>query len=175
MERQRAVCVQIEGSRRIVEGLDSKTTAQDVLNALRISCEKLLGPLVLLETWNGCCRLVGKKEKICSLMEHWDNEARSVQLVAMRSYQYHKKRKGEMQTTSYRVQTHGKVAARRRRLCKCKKSKRKLALEIRGLLETVKTAKEKFLNLTTSKQHKEVLKIKCIASRVDRYTLIVPW
>ena len=155
MERQRAVCVQIEGSRRIVEGLDSKTTVQDVLNALRISCEKLLGPLVLLETWNGCCRLVGKKEKICSLMEHWDNEARSVQLAAMRSYQYHKKRKGEMQTTSYRVQTHGKVAARRRRLCKCKKTKRKLALEVQGLLETVKTAKEiffKFDNLKTTQR-----------------------
>ena len=159
IQRQRAVCVQIEGSRRIVEGLDSKTTAQDVINALRISCEKLLGPLVLLETWNGCCRLVGKKEKICSLMEHWDNEARSIKLVAMSSYQYNKKRRGDMLNARlYRIQTHGKVAARRRRLCKCKKTKRKLSLEIQGLLETMKTEKENCFNLTISKQPREVPK-----------------
>lgn len=58
----------------------------------------------------------------------------------------------------YRIQTHGKVAARRRRLCKCKKTKRKLSLEIQGLLETIKTEKENCFNLTTSKQPREVPK-----------------
>lgn len=158
MDSQKAVCVEVDGSRTIVQGLDSKTTAKDVISALRLSREKLPGPLVLLEVWNGCCRRVEREELICSLLEKWGNESRNVRLVVMSSYQYNKQRGDEQRTVSYRAQTHGKVAARRRKIRQRKlKTKRTLAAEVQGLLETVKAKREELLDLTTVKQHKEVL------------------
>jgi len=38
----KAVGVEVDGSRTIVQGLDSKTTAKDVISALRLSREELV-------------------------------------------------------------------------------------------------------------------------------------
>ena len=154
MDSQKAVCVEVDGSRTIVQGLDSETTAKDVISALRLSREMLPGPFVLLEVWKGCCRRVEKEERICSLLEQWGNESRNVRLVVMSSYQYNKKRRGAEQSTAlYRAQTHGKVATRRRRIRQRKlKTKRTLATEVQGMLETLKVKREELLDLTTAKQ-----------------------
>ena len=40
MEVQKAVCVIVDDSRRIVQGLDSGTTAEDIINALQGSFRK---------------------------------------------------------------------------------------------------------------------------------------
>jgi len=75
----------------------------------------------------------------------------------MSPYQYNKQRGDEQRTVSYSAQTHGKVAARRRKIRQRKlKTKRTLAAEVQGLLGTVKAKREELLDLTTVKQHKEV-------------------
>ncbi len=40
MDLEKAVCVVVDESRKIVQGLNSETTAEDVIGALKTSCGK---------------------------------------------------------------------------------------------------------------------------------------
>lgn len=145
---ERAVCVTVNGSRKIVNGLDWRTTAQDIIQSLRPRS----GPQVLLESWRGCVRPIKEDEHICQILEEWGEESRHVQLVLVnaRDYADYRRRAGLRKAEIYRAQSHGKVASNKRRcLSRLSTPKTKTMAEIERLIETVQANRERLAALQT--------------------------
>lgn len=74
------VCVVVDNTRKMLHGLDHNATVGDVIQKLRAAYSKEK-PQVLLESWNGCYRVMPHEEKLCTSFEQWGNQARDVKLV----------------------------------------------------------------------------------------------
>lgn len=137
------MCVTVDGTRQIVNGLHWRTTAQDVIQSLRPRS----GPQILVESWHGCVRPVQKDEYICQLLEEWGEEARNVQLLLLSSHSlpgYHLAKPGLNKAQIYRAQQHGKVASNKKRcLSRLTTPKKKIKAEIEGLIERAQAARER--------------------------------
>ena len=145
---ERAVCVTVNGSRKIVNGLDWRTTAQDIIQSLRPRS----GPQVLLESWRGCVRPIKKDEYICQILEEWGEESRHVQLVLLnaRDYAGYRRKPGLRKAEIYRAQSHGKVASNKKRcLSRLSTPKTRMMGEIERLIETVQANRERLAALQT--------------------------
>ena len=139
----RALCVIVDGTRRILNGLDWRTTAEDVIQRLRPRS----GPQTLAESWRGCTRRIEKDEYICQLMEEWGEEARNVQLVLMSSHSlpgYRLGKRGLNKAQIYRAQRHGKVASNKKRcLSRLATPKRNIMRDVARLIGRAEAAKER--------------------------------
>lgn len=139
----RALCVSVDGTRRILNGLDWRTTAEDIVQRLRPRS----GRQILVESWRGCVRRVEKDEHICQLMEEWGEEARNVQLVLMSSHSlpgYRLANRGVNKTQIYRAQKHGKVASNKKRcLSRLTTPKRNIMRDVARLIGRAEAAKER--------------------------------
>lgn len=143
---ERAVCVIVNGSRKIVNGLDWRTTAQDIIQSLRPRS----GPQVLLESWRGCVRPVKEDEHICRILEEWGEESSHVQLVLMnaRDYAGYRRRPGLRKADIYRAQSHGKVASNKKKcLSRFSTPKTKMTAQIERLIETMQANRERLAAL----------------------------
>ncbi|CAI8009300.1 hypothetical protein GBAR_LOCUS6271 [Geodia barretti] len=140
----RAVCVSVDGSRRIVNGLDWKTTARDVIRSLR---PRTTVPHILVESWQGCLRPIGEEEFVCQILEEWGEEARDVRLILMTSHSLpgHRYSRRVLDANKiYQAQRHGKVAANKRRCLSVKATpKRELGKEIARLVARAEVARER--------------------------------
>ena len=140
----RAVCVTVDGSRRIVNGLDWKTTARDVIRSLR---PRTTVPHILVESWRGCLRPIGEEESVCQILEEWGEAARDVRLILMTSHSLpgHRYSRRVLDAHKiYRAQRHGKVAANKRRSLSVKATpKRELGKEIARLVARAEVARER--------------------------------
>lgn len=139
----RAVCVTVDGTRRILNGLDWRTTAEDVIRRLKPNS----GPQILVESWHGCIRRIGKDEYICQLLEEWGDEARNIHLVIMSPLSlpgYRLVKQGLNKTMIYKAQQHGKVASNKRRcLSRRITPKKDIAGEIARLIGRAEAARER--------------------------------
>ena len=139
----RSVYVTVDGTRRIVNGLDWKTTAHDVIQSLRPRS----GPQVLLESWRGCARPIQKDEYVCRILEEWGEEARHVQLILMSAHSirgYSRGKPGLDRAQIYKAQRHGKVASNKRRcVSRLSTPKKKIVDEIERLVERARAARER--------------------------------
>ena len=144
-EESRAVCVTVDGSRRILHGLHWRTTAGDVIQSLRPSAAV---PQILVECWQGCLRPIGEEEFVCQILEEWGEEARDVRLILMSSHSlpgHRYGRRGLLDAEKiYRAQRHGKVSTNKRR-CLSRKAtpKRELGKEIARLVARAQVARER--------------------------------
>ena len=140
----RAVCVTVDGSRRILNGLEWKTTAGDVIRNLRPAATV---PLVLVESWRGCLRPMREEEYVCQILEEWGDEARDVRLILMSSHSlpgYRYTRRALDMGKIYKAQRHGKVSANKRRCLSWKATpKRELGKEIARLVARAEVARER--------------------------------
>ena len=140
----RAVCVSVDGSRRILNGLDWKTTARDVIRSLR---PRTTVPHILVESWQGCLRPIGEEEFVCQILEEWGEEARDVRLILMTSHSLpgHRYSRRVLDADKiYQAQRHGKVAANKRRCLSVKATpKRELGKEIARLVARAEVARER--------------------------------
>ena len=139
------MCVSVDGTRRIVNGLDWRTTAEDLIQRVRPRS----GPQILVESWRGCVRRVQKDEYVCQLLEEWGEEASNVELVLLSSHSlpgYRLAKRGLNRARIYRAQRHGKVASNKRRcLSRLTTPKKNMKEEIERLIEKAQAAKGRLL------------------------------
>ena len=148
----RTLCVTVDGTKRVVSGVNWKTTARDVIQKLRPRS----GPQILLESWRGCVRPVHEDEYICQLLEEWGAEAERVQLVILSSHSlpgYRLAKPGLNTAQIYRAQRHGKVSSNKKRcLSRLTTPKKKIAEEIERLIAKAQAAQER-LSAVKELQH----------------------
>lgn len=80
----RSLCIKVNKSMKIVDGLCQTATAGDILHRLSHSTK----PQVLLEVWNGCSRPFSPEEKVFESLEKWGHQAHRINLVMMDRDQY---------------------------------------------------------------------------------------
>ena len=140
----RAVCVTVDGSRKILNGLSWRTTAGDVIQALR---PRAAVPQVLVESWRGCLRPIGEEEFVCQILEEWGEEARDVSLILMSAHSLpgcRIVRRGLDAAKIYGAQRHGKVSANKRRcVSRVARPRRELGKEIARLIARAQVARER--------------------------------
>ena len=134
---ERAVCVTVGGTRKIVAGIRWSTTAQDIIQRLK---PRSAHPL-LLESWRGCVRPIMKDEYVCQVLEEWGDEAPHVQLVLVGANSV------DGSTTKlriYKAQTHGKVSINKKRcLSRLSTSKKDMIHKTRKLIDRLKINRKK--------------------------------
>lgn len=137
------MCVTVDGTKRLVSGLDWKTTARDVIQRLRPRS----GPQILLESWRGCTRPISEDEYVCQLLEEWGAEAERVQLVLLSSHSlpgYRLAKRGLNTAKIYRAQRHGKISSNKKRcVSRLTTPKNKIKEEIERLIAKTRAAKER--------------------------------
>ena len=74
------VCVMVDNTRKMLHGLNHNATVGDVIKKLKAAYSKER-PQVLLESWNGCYRVMPHEEKLCTSFEQWGSQVRDVKLV----------------------------------------------------------------------------------------------
>lgn len=139
---ERTLCVTVDGTKKVLSGLNWKTTARDVIQRLRPRS----GPQVLLESWQGCVRPVHEDEYVCQLLEEWGAEAERVQLIILSSHSlpgYRLAKQGLNTAMIYRAQGHGKVSSNKRRcLSRHAPPKKNIMGEIERLIAKAQAAQE---------------------------------
>ena len=90
MSSDYAVCIEVDNSRKIVNGLSRTATVGEVVEKLRVSCGKKT-PQLLLESWRGCSRVMASEEKLCISFEQWGSQARDVELIMAEARRYNRK------------------------------------------------------------------------------------
>ena len=109
-----------------------------------------------MELWNGCSRTLPRHERVCTLLDHWGNQASNVHLVMMDATKCRasKETARTTQLINRRKQTHGKVSYKKRRSSKYKLSQKALGIEIDRLIEMVQSKRDEVQSLVTPPEFK---------------------
>ena len=140
----RAVCVTVNGCRRILSGVDWRTTAGELSHKLSPPGS---APLMLVESWRGCLRPVHRDEYVCQILEDWGEEARNVSLCVMSPHSLpgaRYTRRGLDTGKIYRAQRHGKVSQNKKRcLSRISTPRKEVGKEIARLVARAEVARER--------------------------------
>ena len=137
-----AVCVTVDGSRKILSGLSWQTTAGDLIHNLRPNS----GPQILVENWRGCMRPIDRDELVGQILEDWGDEAKHVSLVLMSARRFPGAQRRLDTGKIYAAQVHGKVAGNKKRCLsrlKTPRNREEVGKEVARLVARAEVARER--------------------------------